>query len=151
MKLINPEQYKTLEEFIAAYEARNADILARYLKGESPMEIAARYHLVSASVKGILRKMGQRFARVEGMSDEEKRRRNRVRSATIALIKKGEIVKQACEVCGYERAECHHERYDEENPGKWIRWLCQRHHVERHNELGWRRVSPINSTGKTTP
>lgn len=145
MKL-TPDQCKTQEDVNAAYEARNADILARHLSGESPRSIAARYEILHTSIVAILKKMGQKFVRAEQQSDDEKELRERVRRATYVLIKKGELARQACEVCGDLIVECHHERYDEKNPGKWIRWLCQIHHVERHNELGWRRSPPIDST-----
>jgi hypothetical protein len=38
-----------------------------------------------------------------------------------------------CEVCGgFERVHAHHENYDE--PLK-VRWLCPKHHSERHKEM----------------
>lgn len=137
MKLANPEQYKTLEEFIAAYEARNLDIEARHLRGETPREIASVYGLRHTTVKVIIRKMGHGFRHARRLSEREKARRDRVRGATLALVKAGKIAKMPCDVCGSDESECHHERYDTSNPSKWVRWLCRLHHAERHRELGW--------------
>jgi len=42
------------------------------------------------------------------------------------------LSKKPCEVCGAEKVHGHHENYDE--PLK-VRWLCPKHHSERHKEM----------------
>lgn len=44
-------------------------------------------------------------------------------------IARGVIAKQACEICGAEEAEAHHNDY---NKPLEVRWLCKRHHAEWH-------------------
>ena len=44
-------------------------------------------------------------------------------------VKVGELEKQACEVCGVEAVDAHHDQYDA--PLK-VRWLCRRHHTRLH-------------------
>lgn len=45
-------------------------------------------------------------------------------------IATGKLVKQSCEVCGAEKVDAHHDRYDEPLN---VRWLCRRHHVKFHH------------------
>ncbi len=54
------------------------------------------------------------------------------RAYTNVLIKRGQLVKGKCEVCQSEKAESHHDDYN--NP-KQVRWLCRKHHLELHREL----------------
>lgn len=44
-------------------------------------------------------------------------------------IRRGELVRQPCEICG-AAAEAHHERY--ENP-LTVTWLCRFHHRRHHD------------------
>lgn len=44
-------------------------------------------------------------------------------------LRRGTLVRQACEVCGKEGTEGHHEDYAE--PTQVI-WLCRFHHAQRH-------------------
>ncbi len=46
-----------------------------------------------------------------------------------AAIRNGSLVKQACSVCGHEKAEAHHEDYLKPLD---VMWLCKRHHADRH-------------------
>ncbi len=46
-------------------------------------------------------------------------------------IKTGKLKKQNCEVCG-NNAESHHEDYSKPLE---VRWLCHKHHMERHRKL----------------
>ena len=46
----------------------------------------------------------------------------------------GRLKDQPCCVCGAERADAHHEDY---NDPYTIAFLCRKHHRERHRELGW--------------
>jgi hypothetical protein len=44
----------------------------------------------------------------------------------------GVIQRQPCEVCGAEKAECHHSDYSQ--PAA-VRWLCRRCHARLHAEM----------------
>src|ERR1017187_7028487 len=50
-----------------------------------------------------------------------------------SVVKKGTLVKQPCERCGDLNVEAHHENYDRPLD---VRWLCKKHHVARHGEIG---------------
>jgi len=47
-------------------------------------------------------------------------------------IKKGILVRGVCEKCGSERSYGHHDNY--ERPLE-VKWLCAKHHNQRHKEL----------------
>lgn len=47
-------------------------------------------------------------------------------------IKKGEIERQPCEKCGKPDALGHHDDYSEPLE---VRWMCDEHHQEYHNQL----------------
>ncbi len=47
-------------------------------------------------------------------------------------IRDGKLVRQPCEVCGNEKSEAHHDDYSKPLD---VKWLCKRHHVERHKQL----------------
>lgn len=44
-------------------------------------------------------------------------------------VSSGKLTKQCCEVCGAQKVDAHHDRYDEPLN---VRWLCRRHHVKLH-------------------
>lgn len=44
-------------------------------------------------------------------------------------ISTGALTKAACEVCGADKVDAHHDRYDQPLN---VRWLCRRHHVKLH-------------------
>jgi hypothetical protein len=47
-------------------------------------------------------------------------------------VKRGELARGACEVCGEKRrVHAHHESYAEEDRLK-VRWLCPVHHGHAH-------------------
>ncbi len=46
-------------------------------------------------------------------------------------LRDGKIIKKACEVCGDNKSQAHHEDYSK--PLEVI-WLCSTHHNELHNE-----------------
>ena len=53
------------------------------------------------------------------------------REQTKKLINKGELTKLPCEICGYEKVQCHHEDYTK--PER-VRWLCTEHHKILHRK-----------------
>lgn len=50
------------------------------------------------------------------------------RAVAIAL-RRGELTRMSCEVCGNEKSEGHHDDYSKPLV---VRWLCHRHHLEAH-------------------
>lgn len=63
--------------------------------------------------------------------DPEFRRRESARHKARRAVKNGLIEKKACERCGSDRAQAHHEDYDKPLE---VNWLCPLHHSERHRE-----------------
>jgi len=47
-------------------------------------------------------------------------------------IKRGDLKKENCMVCGDEKTEAHHEDYSRP---LYVMWLCKKHHMQRHIEL----------------
>jgi ribosomal protein S27AE len=47
-------------------------------------------------------------------------------------IKSGSLEKRPCEVCGAKDVDAHHEDY---RVPLDVRWLCHKHHMERHREI----------------
>jgi hypothetical protein len=52
------------------------------------------------------------------------------RVAVHNALRRGEMVRLPCEVCGEPRSEGHHDDYTKPLD---VRWLCRTHHVEHHN------------------
>lgn len=48
-------------------------------------------------------------------------------------IDRGKIVRQPCEVCGSEPTHAHHDDYSKPRE---FRWLCRKHHMELHRQVG---------------
>ena len=61
--------------------------------------------------------------------DEGYRVKEKARGDLARAVKLGKIIKKPCEVCGYEKAEAHHDDYSKPLD---VVWLCRSHHVERH-------------------
>lgn len=51
---------------------------------------------------------------------------------TTKAIKRGELVRQPCEKCGAAKTSAHHDDYDRTLD---VKWLCAKHHSQRHKEL----------------
>ena len=60
--------------------------------------------------------------------------RHLAQNAVYFAVKRGELVRQPCEVCGEPQTEAHHDDYTRRLD---VRWFCHKHHVEadlaRHN------------------
>ncbi len=59
--------------------------------------------------------------------------KKKVRAKTRIAVKNGLIEKMPCEICGKIRVEAHHDDYSQPLN---VRWLCRKHHVSTHKELG---------------
>jgi len=46
-------------------------------------------------------------------------------------IRDGRLMKEPCEVCGVEKTDAHHDDYSKPLE---VRWLCRKHHGERHRK-----------------
>lgn len=51
-----------------------------------------------------------------------------IRKKVIYALKRGDLKKLPCEVCGEILVEAHHSRYDRPLS---VNWLCRKHHRER--------------------
>lgn len=61
-------------------------------------------------------------------------------------VKRGELVRGVCEVCGSDKAEGHHEDYDRP---LCVRWMCRLHHAQFHRAYGIGRSGVYTSKSKT--
>ncbi len=56
------------------------------------------------------------------------------RSKTQKAIRKGELIKIPCEVCGNIKVDCHHTDYRDHLS---VMWLCHDHHMQWHRDNGY--------------
>jgi ribosomal protein L37E len=59
-------------------------------------------------------------------------RQTRARTLIHAAIRRGDVARRPCEVCGTEPAQAHHHDYDKPLD---VQWLCRRHHDIEHDTL----------------
>lgn len=94
----------------------------------------------------------RRWRSIEGNTDKLKawrqlatsKRQNQIRSAieklvnphkvwarnqALLAIRRGELVRKPCEVCGAEKTDSHHDDYSKPLD---VRWLCRKHHNGFH-------------------
>jgi hypothetical protein len=70
----------------------------------------------------------------------------RANAAVHRAIKRGELVRGPCEVCGAtDKVHAHHESYEPE-AFLDVRWLCWEHHLRRHGHAPRPRPSPPSRT-----
>lgn len=62
-------------------------------------------------------------------ASEDYRRKQRARAAVNNAIKRGELQRGCCEVCGEPEAQAHHTDYDRPLD---VRWRCFTHHLAEH-------------------
>lgn len=66
---------------------------------------------------------------------QEQLKKKRARAVIHINVKRGNIQRGLCEVCGNPNAEGHHYKgYDPEH-AKLVRWLCKEHHLLQENML----------------
>lgn len=63
------------------------------------------------------------------LKNKEKRRCHHIVNNA---VRDGKLSRQSCEVCGSEKSEAHHEDYSRP---LYVKWLCKKHHMERHVEI----------------
>ena len=57
---------------------------------------------------------------------------NYVHNKVIEALRKGELIRQPCEVCGSQFVHAHHEDYDKPLN---VMWLCPQHHRDQHASI----------------
>ena len=67
-----------------------------------------------------------------GFSSEEQQKRKKCRSVTNKAIRKKELLRLSCEICGSLNSEAHHDNYNEPLN---VKWLCFKHHREYHKKI----------------
>ena len=60
-------------------------------------------------------------------------------NAVSKALLRGKIKRQPCEQCQSQKAEAHHEDYSKPLV---IRWLCDKHHKERHKQMFMDGIEP---------
>ncbi len=56
----------------------------------------------------------------------------RARQAVYRAIKRGQLERKPCSICGVAPADAHHEDYSRQLE---VTWLCRGHHMARHAEI----------------
>lgn len=121
-----------LKEFLGRSDARSASGFQRFCSricfnaAPRPWQRAEKNHRWLGGVSKDNYRYTKRFR--ERFAHKHKAHKT-VRDA----IRDGILERKPCEVCGSnERIHAHHDDYS--NPLD-VKWLCQKHHNERHNEL----------------
>lgn len=66
-----------------------------------------------------------------GHTEETRDARKKCRNETNWAIRRGQLLRKECEMCGEPKAEAHHDDYSKPLD---VRWLCFAHHREWHRE-----------------
>jgi predicted DNA-binding protein YlxM (UPF0122 family) len=111
------------------------DAPALYESGMSIGECADFYQITRQAMWKILKRRGVQFRPKLKFQEENHFHRGGSRKSVQAeqlarrAIKKGILIRKSCEVCGDTQTQAHHDNYN--NPLD-VRWLCQKHHFEWH-------------------
>jgi hypothetical protein len=70
---------------------------------------------------------------------KEDSRRMQCHNAVARSIRKGELLRLNCCICGSEKSVAHHESYDRPLD---VVWYCQVHHKERHKKMAIEGIFP---------
>lgn len=116
----------TSKSWRASNPERNAAITAKW-RAENPDAIKAAVRRYRIAHPEQLREYRENWRR----DNPEKAEAQRVVNVA---IRRGDLVRQPCEVCGAEKVHAHHDSYD---PGKRldVRWLCPTHHSAHHAKV----------------
>ena len=79
------------------------------------------------------RDRAREYERQRYQDNEEFNKKKKARNAVLIRIRKGTIERGACEVCGAQNAQAHHDDYARPLD---VRWLCDLHHRMHHGERG---------------
>lgn len=137
---------KSLSEFYHWPNAKKPSGL--YSRGCKPCENAktrAARRANLAAYQEADRKRGKRPSLLLNETPEHRQiRRDKQRGRKImhTAIRKGELIRQPCQVCGAVKVEAHHSDYSKPLD---VMWLCRFHHMEEH-----RRINAI-ARGETWP
>ena len=66
-------------------------------------------------------------------------------AALTGAIRRRELVRQPCEVCGAADTEGHHDDYSKPLT---VRWLCKAHHLEAHHGRFGTQAPPVDTPKK---
>ncbi len=85
-------------------------------------------------LRAYTRKYNNNWRHLNGYACEERAKekfpeKHRARQLLHYAIKKGDIIRLPCEVCGNVRSQGHHEDYTKPYD---VNWLCALHHTEKH-------------------
>ena len=131
----NPEKVKSIKaKYRASAKGRAVEkkYNAQYRKDHAD-EIRERdreywaYHKEQKAAKD--RRYRERHK--EELSRKSREKYHAVRTKLNQALKNGKIKRGPCEVCGAEKAEAHHDNYNE--PLK-VRWLCKSCHTKWHRK-----------------
>lgn len=70
---------------------------------------------------------------------KEDARRSSAHNKVARAVRKGELTKKPCCICGSEKSLAHHESYDRPLD---VTWYCQVHHKQRHKEMVLQGIEP---------
>ncbi len=119
----NPEKIKEYaQKHNKGYYEKNAKRSAEYYKDYNREIRIANILKMEDSAK-------EQYEKIFVKSKEDIGKRVGCRENTRALVRRGELIKHPCEVCGELKVEAHHSDY---NDPCNINWLCKKHHVELH-------------------
>lgn len=99
-------------------------------RGSLPHRVAARKEYAER-----MRLDGAHQSRQAKSKREWVKRNPHKRAAHVAVgnaIRDGVLIKEACEVCGCNATDAHHDDYTKPLD---VRWLCRTHHAEHHTKL----------------
>lgn len=75
----------------------------------------------------------KKMARLRAQGTPEQQQKIAARTMLGKAVRRGDIERKPCEVCGDPNSQGHHEDY---NKPLDVQWLCQEHHLELHRERG---------------
>ena len=73
-----------------------------------------------------------RLVMPERLGTKETKKKKYAHGCVRHALSSGKLVRQPCEVCNEPRSQAHHDDYSKPLD---VKWLCVKHHAERHVEL----------------
>lgn len=108
-------------------------------------EFHRRQHYVKSGVRAACKECTREAAKDAPKKEpaEVDRLKDQVRARTRAAIERGELVPEACRVCGDPDAQVHHRRYDGDDAHLAVDWLCVQHHALEHGTRAWTKQTEL--------